>query len=106
MSFVMVIFICECKDTEKFGHVQIFVQVFMQKLYKLSNISVRIYTSLLGGLCKKMRVAECKREENLYKPNKDYWDLYKVNVCMGRNLYKLVQIRGLYKKKELYGRVV
>ncbi|MBQ4390792.1 MAG: hypothetical protein IJQ84_09260 [Paludibacteraceae bacterium] len=26
---VMVIFICECKDTEKFRHAQIFVQVFM-----------------------------------------------------------------------------
>ena len=53
-----------------------------------------------------MRDTECKREENLYKLNKDYWDLYKVSVWMGRNLYKLVQIRGLYKKKELYGKVV
>ena len=48
-----------------------------------------------------MRDADYKREENLYKPNKDYWDLYKVSVWMGRNLYKPVQIQGLYKKKEL-----
>ena len=34
------------------------------------------------------------------------WDLYKVSVWMGRKLYKPVQIRGLYKKKERYGKVV
>ena len=26
-----------------------------------------------------MQDAECKREENLYKPNKGNWDLYKLN---------------------------
>jgi len=29
--------------------------------------------------------------------NKSDWNLYKVSVRMGRNLYKPVQIRGLYK---------
>lgn len=33
--------------------------------------------------------------------------IYTRIVCgWGRKLYKPVQIRGLYKKKELYGRVV
>ena len=31
--------------------------------------------------------------------DKSDWNLYKVSVWMGRNLYKPVQIRGLYKKK-------
>ena len=38
--------------------------------------------------------------------DKGDWNLYKVSMWMGRKLYKPVQIRGLYKKKELYGRVV
>ena len=45
--------------------------------------------------------------KNIYtSQDKSDWNLYKVSVWMGRNLYKPVQIRGLYKKKELYGRVV
>lgn len=38
--------------------------------------------------------------------DKGDWNLYKVSVWMGQNLYKPIQIRGLYKKKERYGRVV
>jgi hypothetical protein len=79
---------------------------------------IKIYTSLLYIWLNLYKLAE---DESLYKKcgmrnvkgkkiytsqDKSDWNLYKVSVWMGRNLYKPVQIRGLYKKKELYGMVV
>ena len=42
-----------------------------------------------------MRDADCKREENLYKLNKGYWDLYKLSdIC--------IRIYTSYKKDTSY----
>ena len=46
-----------------------------------------------------MRDAECKREENLYKLNKGYWNLYKVGVWMGEIYTSQYKYEGCIKRK-------
>lgn len=53
-----------------------------------------------------MRVRNVNGKKIYTSQDKSDWNLYKVSVWMGRKLYKPVQIRGLYKKKERYGKVV
>lgn len=80
---------------------QIFVQVFMQNLYRLSNISVRIYTSYCSiGLVLKMRNAKGKkiytsqiRTIEIYTRlvcgwGEIYTSQYKYEACIKRKNYK------------------
>jgi hypothetical protein len=55
-----------------------------------------IYTSQIESV--KFIQAKTREGEIYTSQDKSDWNLYKVCMWMGRNLYKSVQIRGLYKK--------
>lgn len=43
-----------------------------------------------------MQDADCKREENLYKLNKGYWDLYKLSIFVLEFIQAIVGTDKIY----------